>query len=253
MNSRYFKLYRAYSNSLNSSNAGKFFRRWIIKDCIKKEKVKESRCLLFTSPTKREIGHFHVVVVHRRQRNVQKSVTYVQNCYFANLCLLGFSRSRCRRRRSCLTSLICRLLGAFITLVMLASPWAEGILDEANFSTVAWKGLRVKKSEKPMYSPLAAAWFSLSIIWWRGGFFYAWLIERSRRCWLRRLLWWYFNLFFKSLCCNWRFSICVERLRIASKITEVVGSVDDGLELSVVSWTAQSSRHSKIKCGVPIW
>ena len=201
-------------------------------------KGKESR-ILFTSSTKCEIRHLYVVVVHRRQRNVQKSVMHVQNCYFANLCLLGFSRSRCRRRRRCLSSLICRLRGALITLIMLASPWAEGILAEADCPTVAGKGIRMKKSEKRMYSSLAAAWFSLS-----GDvevFCYAWLIERSRRCWLGRLLWWCFNLFFKSLCCIWRFSICVDRLRIASKFTEVDGSVDDGLELSVVSWTAYSS------------
>ena len=84
-------------------------------------KGKESR-ILFTSSTKCEITHLYVVVVHRRQRNVQKSVMHVQNCYFANLCLLGFSRSRCRRRRRCLSSLICRLRGALITLIMLASP-----------------------------------------------------------------------------------------------------------------------------------
>ena len=37
-------------------------------------KEKESCCLLFPSSTKREIRQFHVVVVQRRQRNVQKSV-----------------------------------------------------------------------------------------------------------------------------------------------------------------------------------
>ena len=31
---------------------------------------------------KREIRHYHVVVVQRRQRNVQKSVMHVQNCCF---------------------------------------------------------------------------------------------------------------------------------------------------------------------------
>ena len=35
-------------------------------------KEKESCCLVFPSLTKREIRHFHVVVVQRRQRNVQK-------------------------------------------------------------------------------------------------------------------------------------------------------------------------------------
>ena len=41
---------------------------------------------------------FHVVVVQRRQRNVQKSVMHVQSCCFANLNLLLFCRSLCRRR-----------------------------------------------------------------------------------------------------------------------------------------------------------
>ena len=45
---------------------------------------------MFTSPTKREISHFNVVVVRWRQRNVQKRVMHVQSCYFANLNLLLF-------------------------------------------------------------------------------------------------------------------------------------------------------------------
>ena len=57
-------------------------------------KEKESRCLVFTSSTKREIRHFHDVVVQRRQRNVQKSVMHVQSCCFANPNPLLFCRSR---------------------------------------------------------------------------------------------------------------------------------------------------------------
>ena len=45
-------------------------------------KEKESRCLVFTFSTKREIRQFHVVVVQRRRRNVQKSVMHVQSCCF---------------------------------------------------------------------------------------------------------------------------------------------------------------------------
>ena len=41
-------------------------------------KEKESCCLVLPSSTKCEIRHFHVVVVQRRLRNVQKSVMYVQ-------------------------------------------------------------------------------------------------------------------------------------------------------------------------------
>ena len=44
----------------------------------------ENCCFVFPSSTKREIRHFHVVVVQRRQRNVQKSVMHVQSCCFAN-------------------------------------------------------------------------------------------------------------------------------------------------------------------------
>ena len=45
---------------------------------------KERHCLTFTSSTKREIMHFHVVVVQRRQRNVQENVMHVQSCCFDN-------------------------------------------------------------------------------------------------------------------------------------------------------------------------
>ena len=41
-------------------------------------------CRLFTSSIKCEIRHFHVVVVLKRERNVQKSVMHVQCCCFAN-------------------------------------------------------------------------------------------------------------------------------------------------------------------------
>ena len=67
-------------------------------------KEKESCCLVFPSTTKREFRHFHVVVVKRRQRNAHKK--HVQSCCFANLNPLSFYRSRCRRHRRCLSSLI---------------------------------------------------------------------------------------------------------------------------------------------------
>ena len=67
---------------------------------------KESFCVVFPSSTKREIRHYHVVVVQRRLKNVQKSVMHVQSCCFANLNLLLFFRSRRRLRRRCLSTLI---------------------------------------------------------------------------------------------------------------------------------------------------
>ena len=54
-------------------------------------KEKETRCLVFPpSSTKREMRHFHVVVVQRRLRNVQKSVMHVQSRCFVNLNQLLF-------------------------------------------------------------------------------------------------------------------------------------------------------------------
>ena len=92
VNLRCLKLYCAYSIS---SNAGNFFLELSSRGLYQSSgKEKESCCLVFPSSTKREIRHFHVVVVQRRQRNVQKSVMHVQSCYFANLNLLLFCRSR---------------------------------------------------------------------------------------------------------------------------------------------------------------
>ena len=52
---------------------------------------------------------FHVVVEQRRQKNVQKSVMHVQSWFFACLNLLLFCRSRCRRRRRFVNSLLFRV------------------------------------------------------------------------------------------------------------------------------------------------
>ena len=60
---------------------------------------------MFTSSIKRVTRTFQVVFVQRRQRNVQKNMMHVLSCFFANLVCLLFCRSRCRRRRRCLSSL----------------------------------------------------------------------------------------------------------------------------------------------------
>ena len=108
VNLRFFKLSRAYSIS---SNAGNFFLELSSRGLYQSSgKEKESCSLVFPSSTNREIRHVHVVVVQRRQRNVQKSVMQVQSCCFADLNLLLFCRSRCRRRGRCLSSLLASLL-----------------------------------------------------------------------------------------------------------------------------------------------
>ena len=83
-------------------------------------KEKESCCLLFPPSTKREIRQSHVVVVQRRQRNVQKGVMHVQSCCFACLNLLIFCRSRWRRRRRCVNSLLTTL-----TIVVTTKPFSQ--------------------------------------------------------------------------------------------------------------------------------
>ena len=83
-------------------------------------KEKESCCLLFPPSTKREIRQSHVVVVQRRQRNVQKGVMHVQSCCFACLNLLIFCRSRWRRRRRCVNSLLTTL-----PIVVTTKPFSQ--------------------------------------------------------------------------------------------------------------------------------
>ena len=105
-----FKLYRAYSISFNSSNVGNFFLELNSRRLYQSSgKEKESCRLVFTSSTKREIMHFHVLDVQWRKRNVGKSVMHVQGCCFVNLNLglLLFCRFRWRHhRRRCLSSVI---------------------------------------------------------------------------------------------------------------------------------------------------
>ena len=96
-----------YSISLNSSNVGTFFLELNSKRLYRSSgKDKESRCLEFTSSTKRIIMNFLVVVVPWRQRTVQKSAMYVQICCFANLNHFFFCRFRGRRLGRCSSSLL---------------------------------------------------------------------------------------------------------------------------------------------------
>ena len=90
----------------NSSNVGNFLGVELWRTVSKFRKEKESCYLVILSSTKREIKHFHAVVVQWRLKNVQKSVMHVQSCCFVNLNLLLCCRSRCLRRRCCLTFLM---------------------------------------------------------------------------------------------------------------------------------------------------
>ena len=61
------------------------------KDCIKSlGKEKESRFFVFTSSAKREMRHFHVVVVQRRQRSGHKRRDAVVVCQSKAVAFLPF-------------------------------------------------------------------------------------------------------------------------------------------------------------------
>ena len=61
-----------------------FPRSWFLGDRTGLERERKNRPSLFTFSIKREIRHFHLIVVQWQQRNVQKSVMHVQSCCFAN-------------------------------------------------------------------------------------------------------------------------------------------------------------------------
>ena len=82
--SRFFKRCRVYSHSAENVKCRRSSLQlisWGPHSSLERER--KIRCRLFTSSKKREIRHFHVVVVQWRQRNVQKSVMHVQNCCLA--------------------------------------------------------------------------------------------------------------------------------------------------------------------------
>ena len=59
VNSRYFKLYLACSNSSNSSSVGKFSWSWIKKDCIKGQEKKKKVVVLCSRPRQKvKLGTF---------------------------------------------------------------------------------------------------------------------------------------------------------------------------------------------------
>ena len=64
---------------------------------------KEGCCLFFPSSTKREIWHFHVVVVQRRQEMYKKSMMH--KVLFDQSKTIAFLPFSLRRRRRCLSSL----------------------------------------------------------------------------------------------------------------------------------------------------
>ena len=101
VNWRSFGVHRDYSNSVTLSNVGDFSWSWILEIIqVQKDWKDKEKFVLFTSPTKREIRKFRVVVVQWQQRNVQtKCVAHAELFLCLFLYLLLFWRPRCPRRR----------------------------------------------------------------------------------------------------------------------------------------------------------
>ena len=82
VNLHFLSLYRHCSNSLTLSNASELFWRWSSINHIQIDKEKGNFVIACLRPSqagivKREIGHFHLVVVQWRQRNVQKGDVFL--------------------------------------------------------------------------------------------------------------------------------------------------------------------------------
>ena len=100
-----FALHRCYSVSFNLSYVGEIF--WIESERTVFEFRKlRPRNFLCCVDLLMKLGKFHVAVVQRWLKNVQKSVMHEQSCFFANINLLLFCHSRCLYRRCCLSTLL---------------------------------------------------------------------------------------------------------------------------------------------------
>ena len=118
MNLRCFKLYRAYYISFTSSNVGKCFWSWILKDCIKVQEKKKKVVVLCSRPRQNvNLGIFTLYMRNGGKEMYKTSVMHVESCCFANVNLSLFCRSRCRHRRRCWSSLILRLKQSFYRYV----------------------------------------------------------------------------------------------------------------------------------------
>ena len=101
---------------------------------FRKRKRKFACCvhLPYSITRTREIRKFHVAVVQRRLRHVQKSVMHVQSCCFANISLLLFCRSRCR-------------LCCFISMLLWSRNFAIMVTDVTLFFPIGEQNKTMKR------------------------------------------------------------------------------------------------------------
>ena len=123
-----FALHRCYSMSFNLSHVGEIF-------CIESERTvsefrkdKETFCFVFTYSVKRVSCRSRATMAKK-----WKSVMHVQSCCFTFINLLFFCRSRCRRRRCCLSALLL-WFKKFVTMVTwrYTSPLYSSVICKEN-------------------------------------------------------------------------------------------------------------------------
>ena len=106
VNSCWFKFYRAYSILFTLSNFGKCFWIWILKDCSKVQEKKKRVVVLCSCPLQNvNLGTF-TLSCNDDTKCTKKRDARGKVVFFANLNLLRFCRSRSRRLRHCLSSLV---------------------------------------------------------------------------------------------------------------------------------------------------
>ena len=124
--------------------------------------------VVFTHSIKRahEIRKFHVAVVQRRLRNIQKSVMHVQSCCFANMNHLLFCRSRCRRRMRCFSSLLLwsRNFATMVTLRHTSPPCLfinDTLVVDLKTSSLSMLWPRFLSQLHRSVSSVSSTWFVL--------------------------------------------------------------------------------------------
>ena len=106
-------LLRHFFSSFNFYRNGELLRNQIGRSGVQVKKENDIfTSLCSRSPQNLEFGHFTWLFWRGRQRNVLKFKTHVQSDCFCSLSLLfNLCGCRCRRRRSCLSSLLLFYIG----------------------------------------------------------------------------------------------------------------------------------------------
>ena len=137
-------MFCVYLDPLNKSNVGDLSWSWILK------RGRKIRRRMFTFSIKRQIRRFHVVVVQLTSKKCTKKRDARAELLFWSLIkpiVFWSRRCGCRRRRSCLSSLMSTIndiLAAVSLQTALPGPFStisEKLLDTRTFNILRWDNL----------------------------------------------------------------------------------------------------------------